>query len=234
MGKRIIQQARGKGGPAYQVRKRAYQHTISYPDPILQGDAQIVKLIHSAGHSAPLMQIFIGRKNFFLPAFNGAIVGEKISFGSNTQKPGNVLSLKNIETGTSIYNLERNPGDGGKLIRSAGSSAILLKKLEFNKVLILMPSKQEIVLGGECRATIGKIAGDGKILKPFVKAGARHYKMKARNKLWPRTSAVKMNAIDHPFGSGRGKRPKPKIAQRNAPAGRNVGHLRPRRTGHKR
>ena len=55
--------------------------------------------------------------------------------------------------------------------------------------------------------------------------------MKSRNKLWPRTSAVKMNAVDHPFGSGRGKRIKSKIAKRNAPAGARVGHIRPRRTG---
>ena len=55
--------------------------------------------------------------------------------------------------------------------------------------------------------------------------------MKSRNKLWPRTSAVKFNAVDHPFGSGRGKRIKSKIAKRNAPAGARVGHLRPRRTG---
>ena len=40
-----------------------------------------------------------------------------------------------------------------------------------------------------------------------------------------------MNAIDHPFGSGRGKNPKSKIAKRNAPAGAKVGHLRPRQTG---
>ena len=57
--------------------------------------------------------------------------------------------------------------------------------------------------------------------------------MKTKSKLWPRTSAVKMNAIDHPFGSGRGKRMKSKIAKRNAPPGKKVGLIRPRRTGRK-
>ena len=57
---------------------------------------------------------------------------------------------------------------------------------------------------------------------------------KARNKLWPRTSAVKMNAVDHPFGSGRGKRIKSKIAKTNAPPGAKVGLIRPSRTGKKR
>ena len=59
------------------------------------------------------------------------------------------------------------------------------------------------------------------------------YHMKrARGKLWPRTSAVKMNVVDHPFGSGRGKRIKSKVPKRNAPPGKKVGLLRARRTGH--
>ena len=57
------------------------------------------------------------------------------------------------------------------------------------------------------------------------------FKKKSRNKLWPRTSAVKFNAVDHPFGSGRGKRIKSKIAKNNSPPGAKVGTLRPRRTG---
>jgi large subunit ribosomal protein L2 len=232
MGKRIISQARGKGSLSYQAKKSAFKHTICYPR--FDGEAQITNLIHSPGHSAPLMQLTIKNESFFIPAFNGAIVGEKVLVGGKEEKSGNILPLKDISPGAVVYNLERNPGDGGKFIRTAGSSAIVMKKLEYGKVSVLLPSKKEVVLSGDCRATLGKIAGDGKILKPFIKAGNRFYKMKARNKLWPRTSAVKVNAVDHPFGSGRGKRIKPKIAQRNAPAGRKVGHLRPRRTGHKR
>ena len=57
--------------------------------------------------------------------------------------------------------------------------------------------------------------------------------MKSKSKLWPRTSAVAMNAIDHPFGSGRGKRVKSKIIKRNAAPGKKVGLLRPRKTGRK-
>ena len=60
---------------------------------------------------------------------------------------------------------------------------------------------------------------------------------KSKGKLWPRTSAVKMNAVDHPFGSGRGKNishgGKGKIPKRNAPPGAKVGTLRPRRTERK-
>jgi len=97
-----------------------------------------------------------------------------------------------------------------------------------------MPSKKEISLNPECRATVGIIASSGRLDKPIVKAGNRFYAMKAKGKKWHYTSSVKMNSIDHPFGGGRGKRIKSKIAKRNAPPGAKVGHLRPRRTGHKR
>ena len=229
MGKRIIQQARGKGSLSYRVRKAAYRYKIKYP--MHDGEAEIINILHSAGHSAPLLKLKVKDEIFYNPAFNGAVVGEKIKIGSAASEQGNISTLKNIPIGIHIYNLEINPGDGGKMMRAAGSSAILSKKNDYNKVVILMPSKKEIILSGDCRASIGTIAGEGKIMKPFIKAGVKFYKMKARNKLWPRTSAVKMNAVDHPFGSGRGKRIKPKIAKRNAPAGNRVGHIRPRRTG---
>jgi len=228
MGKRIIMQARGKGGPTYRVRKKAFQHKIKYP--MQEGNAQIVDILHSAGHSAPLMKVLINKEVFFNPAFNGAYEGQAISI-SGKPETGSILMIKSIPSGTKIYNLEINPGDGGKMIRSAGSSATIFKKYSHNKVSVIMPSKKELTLSGDCRATIGQIAGAGRNLKPFIKAGKKFYKMRARGKLWPRTSAVKMNAVDHPFGSGRGKRIKPKIAKRNAPRGARVGHVRPRRTG---
>ena len=232
MGKRIISQARGKGSLTYQAKKSAFQYKVKYP--MTDGEAEIADIIHSAGHSAPLIKAVIGGSPFYYPAFNGAVVGQKIIVNALEVKDGNIMMLKNVPTATRIYNIERHPGDGGKMIRTAGSSAAVAKVYEHNKKGVLMPNKKEIVLSGDCRVTIGRIAGDGKVNKPFVKAGAMFYKMKARNKLWPRTSAIKMNAIDHPFGSGRGKRPKPKIAKRNAPPGRRVGHIRPSRTGHKR
>lgn len=231
MGKRIISQARGHGSLSYQVRKRAFIYKIKYP--MTDGEAEIVDLIHSTAHSAPLIKIRAGKEVVYNPAFDGAIVGQKIMINASADnvKPGNIMMLKNVPTGTFVYNIEINPGDGGKMMRTAGSSAMVFKKYDHNKVSVLMPSKKEIVLAGDNRVTIGVIAGAGKKLKPFITAGRKFFHMKPRNKLWPRTSAVKMNAIDHPFGSGRGKRIKSKIAKRNAPPGARVGHIRPRRTG---
>lgn len=232
MGKRIISQARGKGSMSYRVRARAFVYEIKYPSH--NGQGVIVKLLSSPAHSAPLAKIKFGNSVFFTPAFEGASEGDPIIVGTTEINKGNVLPLKNIPLGTTVYNIERNPGDGGKMVRVAGSSAIVHKKYDHEKVGLTMPNKHELILDGNCRATVGSIAAQGRKLKPFINAGKKFYEMKARNKLWPRTSAVKMNAIDHPFGSGRGKRIKSKIAKRNAPAGARVGHLRPRRTGRRR
>lgn len=232
MGKRIIQQARGKGSLTYRVRKQAFNKKISHPKS--EGEATITKILHSAAHSAPLMKLSINKESCYLPAFNGAFVEQTLKVGGTEIQPGNILKLKNIPEGTQVYNIERNPGDGGKMIRTSGSFATLTKQMENGKVKLVTPSKKELILHPQCRAVVGRIAGDGRLNKPFVTAGKKYYKMKAKSKLWPRVSAVAMNAVDHPFGSGRGKRVKSKIAKRNAPPGRKVGHIRPKRTGYKR
>ncbi len=230
MGKRIISQARGKGSFSYRVRKKAFALRVGYPQ--VDGEAKILKLVHSGGHSAPLMKLQIGNKIFYNPAFNNAVEGEKIILGNDVIE-GNIVTLKDIPGGTRVYNIERNPGDGGKMVRASGSSAVINKAHDNGKIGAFMPNKKELILDGNCRASIGVIAGDGRKQKPFIKAGRVYHKMRSRGKLYPRTSAVKVNAIDHPFGSGRGKRIKSKIAKRNSPPGTRVGHLRPRRTGRK-
>jgi len=231
MGKRIISQARGKGSLSYQARKQAFIYRVGYP--IATGNAEVLKIIHSAAHSAPLIKLKVGKNIFFNVAFDGAMRGQNVVLGGTNSNVGNVISLKDIPISTKIYNIELNPGDGGKMIRTAGSSAQLYKKYDGGKIGILMPNRNELKLDGDCRATIGVVAAEGRKQKPMMKAGVAHYKAKARNKLWPRVSAVSTNAVDHPFGSGRGKRIKSKTAKRNAPPGRKVGHLRPSRTGRK-
>ncbi len=229
MGKRIIQQARGKGSHTYRVRKKAFRFKLGYPQK-LEGEGTIVKLFNSAAHSAPLAKVVYSRGNFLIPAFRGMIEKQKIKFGGNEIKEGNILELKNIPVKTPIYCIESRPGDGGRFIKTAGSSAVL-NRIVGEDIFVMMPSKNEKKFSGRCRAIIGIIAGAGRLEKPIVKAGKKFYIKKSKGKLWPRTSPVKMNAIDHPFGGGRGKRNKSKIAKRNAPPGAKVGILRPRRTG---
>jgi large subunit ribosomal protein L2 len=226
MGKRIIQQARGHGSLTYRVRRQAYKYKIGYP--IIEGKGKILELINSPAHSAPLAKILLGGKVFFNPAFDGATVGQEIETGKSGI--GNILHLKDIAPGITVYNIEAKSNDGGKLVRASGLSAIVTKKVT-GRVAVIMPSKKEVWFDEKCRATMGVVAGQGRLEKPIIKAGKKWHMMKAKNRLWPRTSAVKMNAVDHPFGSGRGKRIKSKIAKRNAPPGAKVGHIRPSRTG---
>ena len=231
MGKRIIQQARGHGSSTYRVRRSSFKHKLKYP-PKLEGQGTVIKLLNSSGHTAPIAKIKYENGFFYMPAFNKMIEGQEIDFESKEAKEGNISMLKDIPIKTQIYNIESKPRDGGIFIKSAGSSAVINRIIE-NDVFILMPSKKEKKFNQNCRAVIGTIAGAGRLDKPVVKAGKKYHIKKAKGKLWPRTSAVKMNAIDHPFGSGRAKNPKSKIAKRNAPPGRKVGLLRPRRTGKK-
>lgn len=230
MGKRIIQQRRGRGGHTYKTRARAGRVRPGYFGTLV-GEFECVKLTPSIGHSVPIAKfvnrVGMGFENF---AVDLLYIGQNISFGGN--KVGDVAKLGDLKNGTEIFNIEHNPMDGGKFVRTGGNAAAIIAK-EGDIVKVMMPSKRIKKFGVNCRATIGRAAGGGRVDKPILKAGKKFYIMKKKSKLWPRTSAVKMNAIDHPFGSGRGKRVKSKIAKRNASPGKKVGHLRPSRTGRK-
>ena len=233
MGKRIIQQARGHGSFTYRVRRKAFKIKLKYLKE-LEGEGVVEKLLNSRAHSAPIAKIRFKEQIFYVPAAKNLIEGQKIYFSLDNKKQGvntgDILKLKDIPIKTSVFDVESRPRDGGVFIKTAGSSAVITKKMN-NQVYLLMPSKKEKPFNEECRAIVGVIAGSGRLEKPLIKAGKNFYIKKAKNKLWPRTSAVKMNVIDHPFGSGRGKRIKSKIAKRNSPAGAKVGLIRPSRTG---
>ena len=231
MGKRIITQRRGRGSSTYRASKKSFRYKLSFPRN-LEGEGQIIKLFNSSAHSAPLAKIKYSKGTFYIPAFEMMVEGQKISFEKESANKGSILKLKDMPIKTKVYCIESRPGDGGKFIKTGGSHAVINKIVD-DKVYLLMPSKKEKKFNGECRAIIGTVAGHGRLDKPVLKAGKKFYIKKSKSKLWPRTSAVKMNAIDHPFGSGRAKNPKSKIVKRNAPHGRRVGLLRPRRTGKK-
>ena len=85
-------------------------------------------------------------------------------------------------------------------------------------------------LHANCRATIGIVAGGGRIEKPFVKAGTKYHLVKVKCWKWPVVRGKAMNACSHPHGGGahpKGSTP----VSRNAPPGAKVGHISPRRTG---
>jgi large subunit ribosomal protein L2 len=229
MGKTIIKQARGHAGPAYRVRKKAYIYKISYPKLSVIGNAKVMNIINSRAHSAPIAQIIISDFKFYVPAAQGLYFGKDLEIGKGKIESGNILPLNIIPQGTKVFNIEFSPGNGGKICRSSGSFAIVGTK---DKGLVeLIIKRRRLFLNENCRAIIGVASGEGRVIKPIVKAGKMHHMMKSIGRKWHRTSAIKTNIVDHPFGSGRGKRIKSKIAKRNAPSGANVGLLRPRRTG---
>ena len=233
MGKRIIQQARGKGSHTYRVKRSAFSVKPGYLCDLKQGEEfKVVKLSNSGGHSAPIAKLVSkdGKKVFHNLAAEGLYEGQVIVIGR--QESGDIVRLGDLKNGVTVFNIESKQKDGGKFCRSGGIFATITNKTG-SVVKVLMPSKKVKEFDSHCRATIGKAAGAGRLDKPILKAGKKYHIKKAKSKLWPRTSAVCMNAIDHPFGSGRGKRIKSKIAKRNASPGKKVGHIRPSRTGRK-
>lgn len=236
MGKNLIQQRRGKGGPRY--RSPSFNFKGEAKLPKLSNDTisgQIIGLVKCPGHTSPLMEVKYNNDETALSqAPEGVKIGDVLSSGSSAElKTGNVLALKNIPEGAEIFNIEARPGDGGKFVRSSGTFAKIVSKYE-NKIIVLLPSSKKRDFLPECRAAIGINAGGGRTEKPVLKAGNKFFAMKARNKMWPSVSGTSMNAVTHPFG-GRSSHNKgrPTQAARSAPPGRKVGKIAPRRTGRK-
>ncbi len=236
MGKRIISQARGKGGPRYKAPSFKYAGAAthrSWANATLRG--LVRKFVHCPGHSSPLAVVEYEDGEVSLQiAPEGIRVGDELQTGLEAPiEVGNTTALKNIPEGAFIYNIEGKPGDGGKYARSSGICARVASKAE-DKIIVRMPSKKNRIFNPACRASIGVTAGGGRTEKPILKAGKKYFKMKAKNKLWPKVSGGSMNAVDHPFGNKRSSRKsKSKPVPRHAPPGRKVGMLRPRTTGRK-
>jgi len=234
MGKNLIQQRRGKGSifraPSFNYRGKAKHNKIT-SDKV---EGVVTDLVHCPGHSAPLARVRFPDETILMLAPDGIRVGDIISSGKIAEpSTGSISRLQDIPEGTAVFNLETQPGDGGNLVRASGTFATVLAKME-NKVLVELPSKQVKEFDPRCRACIGRVAGGGRLEKPFVKAGSKYRARKAKRKLYPIVSGVSMNAVDHPHGgSSSSHKGRPTIAPKNAPPGRKVGMLRPNRTGKK-
>jgi large subunit ribosomal protein L2 len=231
MGKRLIQQRRGRGTPRYRAPSHRYKGKVAHLPNGVEG--QVIDLIHCSGHSAPLMEVALPEGKALTVAPAGIKVGDKVTSDATELNPGTILPLESIPEGSLIHNIELRPGDGGKLVRASGAFARVIAKNE-KGVRIKLPSRKEKVFMPSCRASIGVIAGSGRLDKPLLKAGTKHHKMKAKNKLYPKVSGVSMNAVDHPFGgSSSHSKGRPTQSSRRAPPGRKVGQIAPRRSGRK-
>jgi large subunit ribosomal protein L2 len=146
-----------------------------------------------------LIQYSDGEKAYIL-APNGLRVGQTVTSGPDAPPEiGNTLPLTNIPGGLEIHNIELNPGQGGKLVRSAGGVARLGAK-EGEYSVIILPSGEMRRIKSKCRATIGQLGNLDWINVNIGKAGrTRHMGIR------PHTRAKAMNPIDHPLGGGEGR-----------------------------
>ena len=140
-----------------------------------------------------------GEKSYIL-APDGIKVGAKVISGASVDPEiGNCMPLSAIPGGLEIHNIEMNPGQGGKLVRSAGGVARLSAK-EGEWSVIILPSGEMRRVKSKCRATIGQIGNLDWINVSIGKAGrSRHMGIR------PHTRAKAMNPIDHPLGGGEGR-----------------------------
>ena len=234
MGKRILQRRRGKAGIQFRAPSKGKVAPVGYPRA--EGMATVTAILDERGRSAPLAQIRVERDRYsYLPAVAGMSVGQQLSLWPAAQvSEGYVLPLSRMPEGTRVCNIEIRPGDGGRLVRASGTSAVLFSKAG-GRVILKLPSGKNITVSDRCRATIGEVAGGGRREKPFLTAGARHHAMRAAGRVYPRMRGIAMAVVYHPFGGGRHQHPgKSTSTSRNAPPGRKVGLIAPRKTGRKR
>ena len=240
MGRRIQGQRRGRAGTSgsstFKAPSHKYKANLTHKSTPTDSDTvqgTVVDIAHDPARSAPvaLVEFNDGDRRYVL-APEGIAVGDSIAIGISAEiKPGNTLPLSEIPEGLPVCNIESRPGDGGKFVRSSGVSATLISH-DVHAAMVKLPSGEIKRLNPRCRATIGVVAGGGRTEKPFVKAGKKFHKLRARGTKYPRVRGVAMNACDHPFGGGGRQHPgRPKSVARGAPPGRKVGAIASRRTG---
>jgi len=136
----------------------------------------------------------------YILAPNNLKVGDEVCSGNKKEiKNGNCMPLSDIPAGTQIHNIELSPRGGGKLARSAGSSAIT-SGTDNNYCVIKLSSGEIRKVINTARATIGVVSNaDHKNIK-IGKAGRNRWKGKR-----PSVRGVAMNPVDHPHGGGEGK-----------------------------
>ena len=137
-----------------------------------------------------------GEKRYILaPA--GIKIGDLLESGPKADiKTGNALPIANIPLGTVIHNIELRPGQGGKLVRSAGGSAQLMAK-EGEYAQVRMPSGEVRKIQMVCRATIGQLGNVEHENEVVGKAGRQRHRG-----IRPSVRGIAMNPVDHPHGGG--------------------------------
>ena len=166
-------------------------------------EATVIGIEYDPNRSAniALIEYTDGTRSYIL-APKGLTDGDKVISGTNVDiKVGNAMPISSIPVGTMIHNIELNPGQGGKLVRSAGQEAQLMAK-EGAYAHVRLPSGEMRLIAINCRATIGTIGNSDHENVKLGKAGrTRHMGIR------PTVRGSVMNPNDHPHGGGEGRAP---------------------------
>jgi large subunit ribosomal protein L2 len=164
-------------------------------------EATVVSIEYDPNRTAfiALLNYTDGEKRYIL-APQGLQVGATVLSGDSVAPEiGNALKMKNMPLGTNVHNIEMQPGQGGKLARSAGASAQLTNKEE-KYAILKMPSGELRKVLIDCYATVGVTSNSDHNLETAGKAGVNRWKGRT-----PRVRGVAMNPVDHPMGGGEGR-----------------------------
>ena len=163
--------------------------------------AKIIRIEYDPNRSShvALIKYEDGLMNYILAPSNIKIGDEIISGRDKEIKIGNCMQLSDIPMGTDIHNIELNPKGGGKLVRSAGSSA-QISGVDENYSIVKLNSGEIRKIINTARATIGSVSNSDHQNIKIGKAGRNRWKGKR-----PSVRGVAMNPVDHPHGGGEGK-----------------------------
>jgi len=200
----------------------------------------IKEIVHDPGRGAPLAKVqfrdpyrYKIRIETFI-ATEGMYTGQFIYCGKKAALTvGNTLPLSSMPEGTIVSCIEEKPGDRGSLVRTSGNYATIIgHQVDDGITRVKLPSGTKKVLKSSCRATVGIVAGGGRIDKPLLKAGRAFHKYKAKRHSWPKTRGVAMNPVDHPHGGGNHQHiGHASTVARDSSKGQKVGLIAARRTG---
>jgi large subunit ribosomal protein L2 len=163
--------------------------------------AKVAQIEYDPNRSADvaLLHYQDGEKRYMI-APQGLKAGDKVITKPDCEvKPGNRLKLKNIPSGTQIYNIELSPQGGAKLVRSAGNTAQLMSQ-EGDYSQLKLPSEEIRLIHSECFATIGEVSNPGHSLRELKKAGESRWRGRR-----PHVRGTAMPASEHPHGGGEGR-----------------------------
>lgn len=182
--------------------KKLYR-IVNFGQERLDLKAKVAALEYDPNRTAflALLEYPDGEKKYILAPHN-LKTGDEIIFSEKAPiNIGNRMRLKNIPIGTAVHNIELEPGKGGKLVKGAGTSAVILAH-EGKFGHLKMPSSEIRKVSGECFASIGEISCPEHRFIVVGKAGRKRHQGKR-----PAVRGSAMNPCDHPHGGGEGRTP---------------------------